>query len=277
MADDGWRSLVDALSDVDRAIARVTAVNINADSMRETARNVVQSYFRRARPDLVAIGLPESELSDVDGGMQRLLTLANGRNAKTSYTRVLRALRQELQRIELLREFHLGERERSRQTGEGGFVITEVESRIIATLTQLVPTAALSYEQALRDLAARDTRVSFRGTANELREALREIVDHLAPDEDVMAAQGFALERDRTRPTQRQKVRYILRSRRVPENARSTPEQAVTLVEELTAGFARAASERSSIAAHIATTRQEVQQMKMYVDGVLAELLQVHA
>jgi hypothetical protein len=156
-------------------------------------------------------------------------------------------------------------------------VVTDVEARIITTLEQLVPTAALSYQQALQDLATGTERLSFRGTANELREALRETLDHLAPDEDVMAAAGFALEQGQTRPTQRQKVRFILRSRHVPETARAAPENSVALVDELTGSLARASYVRSSISAHIASTRQEVRQMKMYVDSVLAELLQVHA
>jgi hypothetical protein len=110
-----------------------------------------------------------------------------------------------------------------------------------------------------------------------LREALRETLDRLAPDKEVMAAPGFKLEPDRTKPTQKQKVRYILRSREVPETARKAPEATVLMIEELTGSLARASYERSSISAHIASTEQEVRQMKMYVDTVLAELLQVHA
>jgi hypothetical protein len=97
----------------------------------------------------------------------------------------------------------------------------------------------------------RDTAATFRGTASELREALRETLDHLAPDEDVMKAPGFKLERDRKAPTQKQKVRFILRSRR----------------RKLRPRFA-CHSRR--------TTETEVRHLKMYVDSVLAELLQVH-
>lgn len=144
------------------------------------------------------------------------------------------------------------------------------------TLNDLVPTAALSYEQALRDLAASTNGISFRGTANELREALRETLDRLAPDDDVMAPPGFKLEAGQTKPTQKQKVGFILRSRELPEKARKTPETAVLLIEGLMGSLARASYERSSISAHIASTEHEVRQMKMYIDSVLAELLQVH-
>ncbi len=196
MADDSWHTLLDSLISLERAIGRVNAVNVNTATARDSARSLIQDYFRRTRPDLVAIGLDEADLESLDRRMQRLLQLANGRNAKQSYTRLLREIRSNLHTVELTREYRLGERTRSESSS--GILATEVEAKIITTLKELVPSAALSYEQALRDLAASTTRLSFRGTANELREALRETVDHLAPDEDVMSAPGFRLERDRS-------------------------------------------------------------------------------
>ena len=44
-----------------------------------------------------------------------------------------------------------------------------------------------------------------------------------------------------------------------------------------TAELARSVYTRGSISTHMATTYEEVMHLKMYVDGVLAELLQVHA
>jgi hypothetical protein len=271
VAVDSWQSLLASLTELQRAIGRVTAVNVNAASARESARSLVQGYFRQARPDLLNVGVADEDLEVLDGQMQRLLQLANGRNAKSSYTRLLGEVRRGLQELELLRERRLGDQRR-----EGPIVASSIETRIIETLRELVPSAALSYEQALRDLNASADRVSFRGTAVELREALRETLDHLAPDEVVMAAQGFRLEQNQTGPTQKQKVRFILRSRRVPEGARKAPEDAATLIDELVAGVARASYQRGSLATHVASTEHEVRQLKMYVDSVLAELLQVH-
>jgi hypothetical protein len=276
VADDSWHSLLDALAVVEGAIARVSAVNVNTSTARDSARSLIQGYFRRTRPDLLTLGVTEADLESLDGQMQRLLQLANGRNAKQSYIRVLREIRSSLEGIELTREYRFGERRRSEEVS-GSILATDVEARILATLKDLLPTAALSYEQALLDLAASSERVSFRGTANELREALRETLDHLAPDDQVMAADGFRLEEGRTTPTQRQKVGYILRSRQLSRTARRAPEDAVSLIEELTGSVARASYERSNLSTHVATTEQELRQMKMYVDGVLAELLQVHA
>jgi hypothetical protein len=275
VADDSWQSLLASLGELERGIARVSAVNVNTTTTRGSAKSLIQDYFRRTRPDLMKIGLAATDLESLDEQMQRLLQLANGRNARTSYTGLLRAMRSNLQRIELAREYRLGERQRDTQ--ETSVLASDVETKIITTLKDLVPSAALSYEQALRDLMASTERVSFRGTAVELREALRETLDHLAPDEDVMSAPGFKLEREQTKPTQKQKVRFILRSRRVSSAARKPPEEAVSLIDELTGALTRASYERSSLSTHIASTENEVRQLKMYVDSVLAELLQVHS
>jgi len=275
VAEDTWQSLLTSLGDLERAITRVGAVNVNTPAARDSARSLIQDYFRKARPDLTALGMAEGDLESLDEQMQRLLRLANGRNAKASYTRLLRDMRRNVQKIELAREYRLGERRQGDGSSRTVFA-NDVEMKIIATLKKLVPSAALSYEQALRDLAGSTERLSFRGTAVELREAMRETLDHLAPDEDVMNASGFKLERDRTAPTQKQKVRFILRSRQVPEGARKTPEESVSLIEELTGSLARASYDRGSLATHVASTEHEVRQLKMYVDSVLAELLQVH-
>src|SRR5262249_458921 len=66
---------------------------------------------------------------------------------------------------------------------------TEEDEQIIIKLDALVPSAALSYKQAILDLKD-DHTVPFRGAALEWREALREILDHRAPDSEVTAAPG---------------------------------------------------------------------------------------
>jgi hypothetical protein len=272
---DSWQALIDSLAAVERAVARVTAVHVNTSAVRDGAKSLIQDYFRRTRPDLTALGIDEGELEETDQQMQRLLQLSNGRNPKSSYVRTLREIRRATRDLELRREYGLGERRRS-ESPPGPTTASAVEAKILETLTGLSPTAALSYEQALRDLASSTERVSFRGTANELREALRETLDRLAPDADVMAAPGFRLEAGRSTPTQKQKVSYVLRSRNVTSTARKAPEETVLLIEGLTGSVARASYQRSSVSTHIASTEHEVRQLKMYVDSVLAELLQVH-
>lgn len=77
---------------------------------------------------------------------------------------------------------------------------TQEDDRIVEKLEAIVPSAALSYKQAIFDLRD-DQRLSFRGPALELRESLREILDVLAPDNEVTGSAGYVQERDRTGPT----------------------------------------------------------------------------
>ena len=155
-------------------------------------------------------------------------------------------------------------------------VITSTERRIIDTLSRILPAAAASYEQCLLDLGS-STRRSYRGVAHEMREALREALDYMAPDSDVLAEAGFVLEKGTTRPTQRQKALHVLKKRRLSREAMRAPELAVSMIDELGAAIARSTYTRGSMSAHGVGSAQEVRQLKMYIDAVLAELLEIHA
>lgn len=164
----------------------------------------------------------------------------------------------------------------SRRRVAGVVVATPTERSIIETLSRAIPAAAASYEQCLIDLGGLPRR-SYRGVAHELREALRETLDYLAPDAEVMAEPSFEFEKDRKRPTQRQKALFVLRMRRLSREAMRAPELAVLMTEELGAAIARTTYNRGSASAHGTGSGQEVRQLKMYIDAVLAELLEIHA
>jgi hypothetical protein len=116
----------------------------------------------------------------------------------------------------------------------------------------------------------------MRGTAVELREALREVLDHLAPDDEVVKVPGFRFEGDQTRPTMRQKARFVLRSRRYPDTTAKAPEDAASVIDELVASLVRSVYQKGAFTTHVASARASLRQLKMYVDTVLAELLEVH-
>jgi predicted nuclease with RNAse H fold len=153
-------------------------------------------------------------------------------------------------------------------------VLSKIEQAILQTLSRMLPVSAASYEQVLRDIHEAD-RVSWRGTGTELREVLREVIDELAPDDKVMASAGFTLEKDRKKPTQGQKVKYILRARRSRSAAIDTAKQSLETVDAAIADLARSTYNRGSASTHSATDGVEVRRIKAYVDAVLAELLEV--
>lgn len=271
-SDSTWNDYWRRLESVRSTVGRAKTVNLNKDSVRTEIRHLVQEYFRSVRPELGALGFNDDELARVDKPAQELLRLAASRNPRSSYLRALRALHDARLTIESERELKLGHAEAQPRVD---ILTSGVETEILATLRKLLPSAGLSYEQALRDLRGAP-RLSYRGTAVELREVLREVLDHLAPDADVMRSPGFKLEKDATRPTMKQKAQFILKARGTASGALSTPKDAIERVEDATASLARSVYTRGSLSTHVATTREEVLTMKPYVDGVLAELLQVH-
>jgi hypothetical protein len=135
-------------------------------------------------------------------------------------------------------------------------------------------TAAACYRQGISDLVGAD-RVSYRGTAAELRESLRETLDHLAPDAEVEQQRWYKPEDRQTRPTMKRKARYILTSRGRNRTQMTSAEKLLGLIEELSGEVMRAVYNRASLATHVHQSKNEVRQIKRYVDTVLFDLLEI--
>lgn len=149
---------------------------------------------------------------------------------------------------------------------------TPDEQTLIDLIGNVVPSAEISYRQALADLND-DSRVSFRGPALELREVLREVLDHYAPDKEVIAGPGFHLDPGRAVPTMKQKVRHILRSRKIGKTKIATPEDSVSAVDAIVSDLTRSAYDLGSLATHVSLERKQVIQLKRYIDAVLHDIL----
>jgi hypothetical protein len=262
-----WRRL-DAFS---ASIKRVRGQLAGATAFREEAKEAVQFYFRHVRPQLVALPLAQEDIDVLDGINQHLLELAARPNRKSTYRSETRKVNGLRGRVETAIEIRANASTPSQAAAQ---LTTSTEAAILKTLDQLVPTTALSYKQVLLDLGDKQ-RTSFRGTASELREVLRELLDHLAPDDDLLKS-GVKLEKDQKRPSMKQKAIFIMKSRGIGETGRKTSEHAVEAIENSVGQLARSVYDRGSLSTHVATTRQEVLTLKGYADAVLADLLQIH-
>ena len=149
-----------------------------------------------------------------------------------------------------------------------------VDEKILSTLRNLVPSAADSYEQALVDLSATD-RLSWRGPATDLRESLRETLDHLAPDNDVEDMPGYKPVAGAQRPTMKQKVGYILKNRGISKTLTEPAQNAVDAVDNIIGKLVRSVYNRSSVSTHTPTDRNEVTRIYDFVRVVLCELLEI--
>ncbi len=262
---DEWQALCDVFARFSRQIDHARTVNINALSLRKKTKDVAQQYFRKARPLFQDLGLDE-QLEVLDAGFQTLIELSQRHNAKASYKKQITTIRKLMPRMTSRIELAQG-------IAKTGLNTTDEDQQIIETLERLVPAAALSYEQAIIDLAD-DRRISFRGPALELREALRETLDHLAPDDAVATADGYVQEK-KSGPTMKQKVRFILRARGQSKSSSSVPEQTTMTVDEMVGTLTRSIYDRSSVASHVASERKTVIQIRRYVVAVLQDLLEL--
>lgn len=250
-------------------LGRTRSKQVRSAGARETSRTLVATYFSTARPLFSSAGLDDETLGGLDSWMQQLLILAQKAALRSTYNDTAKAIEHEFNGVELALVTASPVVSGSRTLNLDGR-----EIRIAKTLSDLVPSAGLSYEQACRDLRDENRR-SYRGVAAELRESLREVLDQLAPDKEVTAQSGFRLVKDQNGPTMQQKVRFILKSRGMNKSQSSTAESAVNVVDERVGALARSVYTRSSVSTHVGTSKQEVQQVKAYVDVVLAELLEI--
>lgn len=253
------------------AIRNTTAVQIGSIRLREKIKQFVKDYFRLLRPELSSGGILTNELDQL---MQSLMTRSNAYTSTTIYKKLLENIRGQLGSLEAEREYKESEL-LTRNRTYGVQMATTPSNAILTTLDSTVPTAAISYRQAISNLQVQ--QISYRGTAAELREVLREVLDYLAPDRAVQSSAGFRLESGRTQPTMKQKVRFILRSRNRGATATEAPEEAASIVDEGIASLVRATYNRSSASTHtMGEGYSETSQIKRYLDSVLCELLEIH-
>jgi hypothetical protein len=257
------------LADVEKerkALNHVAGPQLHSETARQTLRGLAERYFSDIRPLVSNEPSHGEHLEAVDAAMKDLITLSHKHGSTLKYKNLLRAAKSHL--------IHLDTRLVVATLNGKPPARTDVDSRILTTLRALLPSAALSYEQALLDLE-QPQRLSWRGPASDLREALRETLDHLAPDEDVASAPGYKKVPDTNGPTMKQKVRYILRSRGTAGASASTTEDATATVDEAIGSFVRSVYTRSSLSTHTPTERSEVVRIRDLVRVVLAELLEV--
>jgi hypothetical protein len=258
------------IAKIDQLIAALKASKakaVNSPSDKQASIDLARFYFQDCRQQYATL-VPQEKLIAVDESWQRLIRLAHGRNLRASYVNRLTAIKRAVTELNIL----FISKPIKDDNSEAKF--SQSETVLIRTLGAMVPSACQSYIQGIQDLASGE-RNSYRGTAAEFREAFRETLGHLAPDEAVMSANGFALEEGRTLPTMRQKVKFILKSRGMAGTKRSAAETSLDLIETLCGEIARAVYNRASLATHLETSRAEVFQLKRYIDTLLFDLLEI--
>lgn len=269
--DAGLSSYATKLQLLSKQIKQSGALHVNSETLKKKVRDLVKLFFQTIRVDLKQQNLDTTVL---DTEMQSLLSFANSRTKVTAYNTALSTIEQIFRALES--EQYIAESNKlvEVRNASEGLAVAGQDKKIIEVLSKIIPSIAISYQQILEDIA--HPRLSYKGTAAELREVLREVLDYLAPDSEVVLSSGFKLEKDRTTPTMKQKVRFILKNRHKSKSAIEAPENATEIVEESIAKLARATYNRGSLSTHSATERTEVINLKRYLDSILCEILEIY-
>jgi hypothetical protein len=128
-----------------------------------------------------------------------------------------------------------------------------------------------SYIQVASDLAT-DDRLTWMGTAHEIREMLRGILDTLAPVEEIRKTTWYKQESGTSGPTQKQKVRYISEQKKAGSAEKKLTDD-LGVIEEKVEAFARDMYGRSSDAAHRSKNKTEAFKLLKYFEAFAFDML----
>jgi hypothetical protein len=262
------QALIREVENARKGLNKVKGQQIHSQKQRDGLRLLVERYFDEVRPSVVSEQEQSEAISRVDSDMQELLTLCHKRGSAKSYQQLLANAKAGLIVMD------------AKVVSSAALAVNQqrleaVDLQIIGTLQSIVPAAALSYQQAITDLQS-PSRLSWRGPATDLREALRETLDYLAPDKDVKVMPGYKQEPSANGPTMKQKVRFVLKNRGASKAVSGPAESAIDGVEESLGTFVRSVYTRSNVSTHTPTDKTEVLRVRDLVRVVLSELLEVH-
>lgn len=239
---------------------------------RNQAKATVESWFRTCRAPIVDLFGETDDVKLIDAEMQSILRLSLSGNRRSSYVASIKRAHSTI-RDKLLVDLKTAA---WRKLAVSGFV--DENRELLNRLNHLDPQFALSYRQVLTDLADQ-SRITHRGTANELRELFREILDKLAPDKEVEKQDWYKArrssikdEKERNRhPTRSEKTRYIMRER--DSSAAQVTEDATFQVDERLGKLVSSIYGRANDAAHVSKQRDEISRILRYLHAVMFELL----
>jgi len=264
---------VDEFSDIlDRLLAQLRAREaLSHDQLRRAIRSFVGAWFQLYRPAFLGMLGDQDALTPIDDVMQSITKLVadgEGRRRLTAELGRLKQIFSDQLVVPLTRSYWSRAPERTR---------AGLDEEVLRRLRRLDVQLANGYEQVILDLEDQN-RISYRGTAGELREVLTGVLHTLAPTAQVEATDWYresrrsGARREPT-PTRAERVRFILRGRNTGSAQTDAAETYVESVEERLGLVVNATYARNSVAAHRGAELDEVAQLLRYANALLREVL----
>jgi len=255
-------------------VARNTSKTVSPRPDRNIVRAHIETWFRECRPAIVRQIGETPAIEEMDQTFQDLLRLTHKRAERRLYKQGLSRC------VALLEEPILVQYDIARWTTNASPPQTDEASAIIERLGNLQPEVADSYRQILSDLGD-EKRLTFKGTANELRELLRVVLVLLAPEEEVCQCSWFKEKRvkakekngKRKQPERAERIRYILEQKTRTSRQLETAQKAVEEIDAQLGSLALPLYAETSDAAHRGAGREDVIRTLRYLNAVLLDIL----
>jgi hypothetical protein len=254
---------------VDRLLAQLRrTANVTKAELRIGIRAFVGAWFQDFQGQLIELVGDEEFVKPIDDQMQELQkSITDESTTKTFLLKQVMGIKQTFA-DKLMLPASRAYWARAQEKSPAG-----LDREVLKRLERLDPKLAASYRQVVIDLE--QPRLSYRGTAGELREVLTRILHTLAPTADVEATDWYkasvrAKTRKETTPTRAERVRYILRDR---ATRAETAEGFATTVEERLALVVSATYADGSAQTHAGAEAGEVAQQLRYVNALLSDIL----
>jgi hypothetical protein len=260
----------DSLASLQEMFQKKSSKKVNTDEEKNAIRAVVGTWFRTFRPlFLKLLGSPET-LEPVDTCLQNLLRLATNKSARSSYLSMIQKTRR-IFKDNLLAPLTKAYWEQLPQMSSFDY-----HDGVANKLEAMAPSLRDSYEQVISDLSS-NTRKSYKGSANELRELLREVLYRLAPDDAIRKQSWFksAHPNDATsiKITYAERTKHILRLKGKGEAFTEPVETYTEAVEDRLGRVVRSTYNRASASAHTHQAKEEIQAQLRYMNALFLELL----
>lgn len=267
--------LISEVNSTHTTLQRSAARLVRSQAELSCVRDLTQLYFRGVRPATLTAGLDPTSL---DPHFTEVLELSGKHSVRASYLQQLKQIQRKAAALEVQYEFSFSNGTSAIRNKEQ-ITFSAVETKICKTLQSINPFFGDAYTQIIIDLG-QEERASFRGTVHEMRELLRGLLNHFAPDAEVIAQKGFRFETGQTKPTRTQRMAFILKARQTNSAHIDPATKATSYLDvqlDILAFIPNAVYGAGSESAHAdpRDLRNEVYRLKQYLDATLCDILAI--
>lgn len=254
-----------ALKNLQTGLRQSKGSTVSLQEIRTLSKSVANLWFHDIAPLAKLAGNNEAALKSIDNLMEQLIAHTLRPTKKKTY---LKTARDALSTYDKQIFVHLHKQVGAVLAG----AVPIGDNSIIEALAKISESLVAGYQQVHKDLAD-ETKISWRGTADEIREVLRELLEALAPDESVEKAVWYKKEANTDGPTQAQRAKYALEQRAAQTHRVNAAQETVNLVEQSISRLVRKTFQRANNAAHINQDKNEVKRILGYFNLLAKDLL----